>query len=77
MATYLRIIILSIVVLLIGLYFPILILVVVNFDGDTTYEALLPYCIISSIIFLAVYLWFERKNITKSSTRTRKKTRAG
>ncbi len=68
MITYLRIIVLSIVILLIGLYFPILILVMVDFDNIITYEDLLPYCMISSIVFLIVYLWFERKNITKSSS---------
>lgn len=56
----LRIIIFSIIVSLIGLYVPVLVIAIMA--GETNYESVLPYCIISSIVFLSVYLWIEIKH---------------
>ncbi len=55
-----RIIIFSIIAPLIGLYIPVLIIVIMA--GETNYESVLPYCIISSIVFLSAYLWIEIKH---------------
>jgi len=56
----LRVIIFSIIISLIGLYVPVL--VVAFTAGETNHESVLPYSIISSIIFLSAYLWFEKKH---------------
>ena len=55
----LRVIILSIIISLIGLYVPVLIVAIIA--GETNYESVLPYCIISAIVFLSAYLLIERK----------------
>jgi len=72
---YLRLLFLSIIAMLLGLYIPIFALVVISPDSDIGYETLLPYCMISSVLFLFLYLWFERKNITKK-LRGRKNNRS-
>lgn len=55
----------SIISSLAGLYLPVFVVAIVA--GDTNYEKVLPYCLISSAIFLVGYIALEI-NITKGSS---------
>jgi len=70
-----RIIALSIIILLIGLYVPVFIVAVVA--GETNFEIVLPYCIANSIAFLGVYLWVENKVYNRKFKRTLKTRELG
>jgi len=65
MLKWLRYVVFSIISLFAGLYLPVFFVAVVA--GDTTYEKVLPYCLISAAIFLVGYIALEI-NITKGSS---------
>jgi len=68
MIKYMRVIVLSIIIFLIGLYAPVFIVAIVA--GETNFEAVLPYCVANSIIFLGIYLWTEKKYIKNNKKKS-------
>lgn len=59
-----RVVLLSIISIILGLYIPVFFVAI--FFGNANYEDVLPYCLLSSFILLVLYLAVE-KNLTKQS----------
>ena len=62
MLKYIRILLLSILSFIVGVYAPLLVIAVIA--GETNTEPVLPYLLLSGVACLLIYLWLERKNIT-------------